>query len=93
MRFIGIVSLSGVLTILVLGLGLSFLVFLAEFYHNWQRRMFMLRLRTRRALAEPVQQTAIAQYFAGAKVQDRVNEQLERPTIGEIQAHFGELYI
>jgi hypothetical protein len=86
-------SLSGVVLVVVLGLSGSFLALLAEFYHHWQKRMFMLRLRTRRALAEPIQQTALAQYFAGSEVQQCVNEQLERPTIGEIQAHFGEFYI
>ena len=59
----------------------------------FQKRMIRLRLRTRRALAEPIHLMALAQLFAGPEIQHRVNEQLERPTIGEIQAHFGELYI
>lgn len=90
---LGVVSLFGVIFVMMIGLMLSLIVFGMELYYAWQFRMFQVRLRTRRAMAEPVHLMALARLFAGPEIQQKLDEQFERPTLPELQAHFGELYI
>ncbi|KAI6200133.1 hypothetical protein M3Y96_00700700 [Aphelenchoides besseyi] len=55
-------SLFGVVVVCVAGLVLSLIAFAAEFYVSWQHRMIRLRLKTRRAMAEPLHLMALAQF-------------------------------
>ena len=86
-------TMFGVLLVMLIGLILSLSAFAIELYYVWQRRMIQLRLRTRRAMAEPIHLMGLARLFAGPEVQKRVDEQLAKRTVHEIQSHFGELYI
>ncbi|KAI1707390.1 glutamate receptor U1 [Ditylenchus destructor] len=90
---LGIVSMFGVLFVMIIGLILSLTAFAMEVYYTWQRKMFQLRLRARRQLVEPIHLMALARMFGGGELQRRIDEQMNRPTIPEVQAHFGELYM
>uniref|UniRef100_A0A915LKF3 Ionotropic receptor n=1 Tax=Meloidogyne javanica TaxID=6303 RepID=A0A915LKF3_MELJA len=86
-------SMFGVMLVALLGLLLSFLAFCAEIYYNRKKKRLMFRLRMRRALAEQAHLTASAQVFVKQSVQTKIGNRLQSPTIGEIHACFGEIYI
>lgn len=90
--FLGIVSMFGVMFVMILGLLFSFIAFILELYYSWQLKMFKLKLRTRRAMAEPIHLMALAR-LAGPEIQNALSLQFEKPTLPEIQAHFGEFYM
>ncbi|CAK5112168.1 unnamed protein product [Meloidogyne enterolobii] len=86
-------SMFGVMLVALLGLLLSFLAFCAEIYYNRKKKRLMFRLRMRRALAEQAHLTAAAQVFVKQSIQTKIGDRLQSPTIGEIHACFGEIYI
>uniref|UniRef100_A0A915LPK8 Ionotropic receptor n=1 Tax=Meloidogyne javanica TaxID=6303 RepID=A0A915LPK8_MELJA len=86
-------SMFGVMLVALLGLLLSFLAFCSEIYYNRKKKRLMFRLRMRRALAEQAHLTAAAQVFVKQSVQTKIGDRLQSPTIGELHACFGEIYI
>ncbi|KAL7078307.1 hypothetical protein ACQ4LE_002698 [Meloidogyne hapla] len=86
-------SMFGVMLVALLGLLLSFLAFCAEIYYHQKKKRLIFRLRMRRALAEQAHLTAAAQVFVNQNIQIKIENRLQSPTIGEIHACYGEIYI
>lgn len=63
-------SLFGVIVVCVIGLILSLIAFAAEFYISWQHRMILLRLKTRRAIMDPLHLMGIANLRASRILAD-----------------------
>ncbi|KAI6236715.1 PBPb domain-containing protein [Aphelenchoides besseyi] len=79
-------SLFGVVVVCVAGLVLSLVAFAAEFYVSWQHRMIRLRIRTRRAMAEPLHLMALAQFGTTAiykKTHNQIHPSDSTKLIGE----------
>lgn len=128
----GIDSMVGVMFVALFGLIMSLVAFCAELYYYHKKQMLLLRLKTRRALAEQAHLTAAAQVsgnewmfnynsltasqeenniciisikemttlnrknikiFVNSTVQQQMEQRLQCPTMGELHACFGEVYI
>ncbi|KAI6189603.1 PBPb domain-containing protein [Aphelenchoides bicaudatus] len=59
---LGIISLFGVIAVCVVGLIFSLIAFASEFYISWQHKMIRLRFQARRAIMDPLNLMAIANF-------------------------------
>jgi hypothetical protein len=57
----------GVMFVALFGLAMSLIAFMAELYYHHKKQMLLLRLKTRRALAEQVHLTVATQVFWNKK--------------------------
>lgn len=84
---LSLITTFGIFLIVFIGLGLSILFFIAELYVSWQHQVIRMRLKTRRAIAEPIHLIALAQMFGDARTQNIINKQIGTPTVAEKKEH------
>lgn len=87
MEQLSLMTTFGIFLIVIIGLSFSILFFVAEIYFAWQHKMVKLRLKARRAIAEPVHLMAIAQMFGDTATQQIIDERLATPTPDERREH------
>lgn len=77
----------GIFLVIIIGLTISTVIFVSELYFAWQKRVIKLKLRSRRAVAEPVHLMALAEMFGAKRAQKIIDDDILTPTADEAKEH------
>ncbi|KAE9548854.1 hypothetical protein FO519_007932 [Halicephalobus sp. NKZ332] len=86
---LSLMTTFGIFLVAIIGFSFSIIFFIAEIYFAWQHNMIKLRLKTRRAIAEPIHLMAVARMFGDPRTQKIIDDTLAHPTSDEKKEHIG----